>query len=106
MNVSLEPVEKTETSAGPVLTRDLNKLFGRGRQAIKREWRDWTRGRKGTIAGELDPDLAEDDLNLVRRQIDACLEAKGGKVSARATAADLGRAYLDLTSKGKARFFE
>ena len=106
MNASLEPVHKASTGGSPVRAGDLNRLLGRGRQAIKRAWRDWTRGRKSTIAGDLDPDLIDDDLALVRRQIDACLAAKGGEVSARATAADLGRAYLDLNANGKARFFQ
>ena len=71
MNVSLESSENAKSGAGPVRSRDLNALLGMGRRAVKRAWRDWTRGRKSTIAGELDPDLGEDDLGLVRRQIDA-----------------------------------
>ncbi|HYE48158.1 MAG TPA: malonyl-CoA decarboxylase [Azospirillaceae bacterium] len=39
-----------------------------------------------------------------REQIRACLEARGGEVSARARAAELGRTYLGLDADGRRRF--
>ena len=36
------------------------------------------------------PELPEEDAQRVRGRIDACLEARGGEVSARARAAELG----------------
>jgi len=50
------------------------------------------------------PDLAASDLDRVRRQVDDCLEARGGEVSARARAASLGHTYLSLTEEGRLRF--
>ncbi len=53
----------------------------------------------------VDRELRDSDLPLIRRQIDACLADRGGAVSARLRAAELGRAYLGLNAKGRARFF-
>src|SRR5262249_42482561 len=54
------------------------------------------------VAAELDDIGAE----LVRARMHACLEARGGEVSARARAADLGRIYLALAPSGRRRFLE
>ena len=82
--------------------RLIERTFGR----IRRAWRDT--GRAGTTSPrsqlQLDPDLPEASLALLREQIDACLKATGGEVSARARAADLGRAYLGLNAAGRERF--
>ncbi len=56
------------------------------------------------LTGTVRPDLPEDDWELLKRQIDACLEGIGGQVSARARAADLGRTYLSLNAQGRERF--
>lgn len=79
----------------------------RSRSTLRQVWKGWTRGSKGgRRIAQLEPDLPEDELQIVRRHIDACLSGRGGDVSARARAADLGRAYLDLTPEGKSRFFD
>ena len=52
------------------------------------------------------PDLPDADADRVRQQIDACLEARGGEVSARARAAELGETYLVLDLTGRRRFLE
>ncbi|MBI3447202.1 MAG: malonyl-CoA decarboxylase [Magnetospirillum sp.] len=60
-------------------------------------------------AGEVPPlaaHLPESDLSRLRGQLDACLEARGGEVSARARAAALGRAYLSLSAEGRVRFLK
>lgn len=67
-----------------------------------------------TIAGSAyDPDTAsmrphlpEDDVPRLRDQMRACLESRGGVVSARARAAALGRAYLNLDETGRRRFLQ
>ena len=55
-------------------------------------------------AASLHPDLPDDDLERLKQQVDACLESRGGEVSARARAAALGRAYLSLNATGRERF--
>ncbi len=52
------------------------------------------------------PSLPESDLNRLREQIDDCLADRGGEVSARARAAELGSAYLTLDMTGRKRFLE
>jgi malonyl-CoA decarboxylase len=55
-------------------------------------------------ASELTPDLPESEIGRLKRQIDACLKAQGGEVSARIRAADLGQSYLGLNRDGRRRF--
>lgn len=50
--------------------------------------------------------LPDSDLSRLRRAIDDCLEGRGGEVSARRRAAELGRAYLVLDQDGRQRFLE
>jgi malonyl-CoA decarboxylase len=50
------------------------------------------------------PDLNEDDrLHLIEHML-ACLDARGGEVSARKRAAALGHAYLSLNEDGRKKF--
>lgn len=67
-------------------------------------WRDLVPTREEPIAEGLRPGLPDEDLKRVRKQMDACLEAKGGDVSARTRAAQLGHAYISLDATGKERF--
>lgn len=53
---------------------------------------------------ELSAYLHEDEIPPLREKIRDCLESKGGQVSARARAADLGKAYLNLNAEGKAKY--
>lgn len=68
--------------------------------------RDW---RGDPVAGvrplNVSVNLAGDDLETIAKQIDACLDGRGGAVSARLRAAELGRAYLSLDQAGRLRFF-
>lgn len=80
-------------------------FINRGRTALRQLWKGWSQSQKSRVAN-LEPDLPEDELAVVRRHIDACLSGRGGQVSARRRAAELGRAYLDLSAAGKRRFFE
>jgi malonyl-CoA decarboxylase len=58
-----------------------------------------------TSNARISPDLSsQDDAENLREQMAACLEARGGEVSARARAAALGRTYLELEPEGRQRF--
>lgn len=72
-------------------------------KGLARLWRDIGTPKPGE-AVSLAPDLPADDLERLRAQMTACLEVRGGEVSARARAAALGRAYLGLAPEGRARF--
>lgn len=50
------------------------------------------------------PELPDSDLQTLRTQMQACLDNKGGEVSARAEAARLGQVYLALDKTGRQRF--
>ncbi|MDP6388698.1 MAG: malonyl-CoA decarboxylase [Alphaproteobacteria bacterium] len=67
------------------------------------KWRDIA----GSSTGEPSADLAgEGDIDRLHEQMQACLDAKGGEVSARVRAAGLGRSYLGLDDTGRERFLK
>jgi len=76
-------------------------LWHRTRKLI-REY--WPLGEPAALKNVIGPSLPKGDFGKVRKKIDACLEAKGGEVSARARAAELGEAYLVLNASGRRRF--
>jgi malonyl-CoA decarboxylase len=78
-------------------------LLERTIRNLRRAWRDIAAPALGG-GGPPHPDLSDGDIAALRRQMQACLEAKGGEVSARARAAALGRTYLDLSALGRKRF--
>lgn len=69
-------------------------------------WEIWPLGDPEDLKDRLHPELTESDLVILRGKINACLVGRGGEVSARSRAAELGRAYLILNNKGKRRFLE
>ncbi len=69
-------------------------------------WRDIARTGDSKDMPDLHQDLPQQQLNLVRKQMQACLEGKGGEVSARQRAAALGEAYLGLSETGRVRFLK
>jgi malonyl-CoA decarboxylase len=71
---------------------------------LRRTWREIAGDDDLTAAADLGPDLPDEDMERLRRQMVACLESRGGEVTARARAAALGRAYLGLSTKGRERF--
>lgn len=76
-------------------------LWDRTRKLI-REY--WPLGDPVALKEVIGVNLPKGDLGKVRRKIDGCLEGKGGEVSARARAAELGEAYLVLNANGRRRF--
>ncbi len=48
--------------------------------------------------------LSESGVEKLKQRIEDCLDRRGGEVSARAKAADLGHFYLELGSEGRRRF--
>jgi len=81
-------------------------LLGRLR-SLGTVWRDISdKVSSADSLSSLNPDLPEEDARKIRQGMDACLDARGGEVSARARAATLGRAYLSLNDTGRSRFLE
>jgi malonyl-CoA decarboxylase len=68
-------------------------------RTLKARWRDFA-GEKALLPAI----LGDGDADRLRHQMQDCLEARGGEVSARARAAALGQTYLALPAEGRARF--
>lgn len=83
---------------------DSPRLIDKTLGNIRRAWKDLTGAARVKLTGTVRADLPEDDWEVLKRQINACLEGRGGQVSARARAADLGRTYLSLNAEGRRRF--
>jgi malonyl-CoA decarboxylase len=79
-----------------VLDRTLNNL--------RTAWRDIAESARSAIGAPLRPELSGEDSERLREQMRNCLDGRGGEVSARARAADLGRTYLALNATGRERF--
>jgi malonyl-CoA decarboxylase len=83
---------------------DRGATEGLWNRALRRVRRAWPLGSPTALKDAVSRDLSDDDAARVRRQIDACLEGRGGEVSARARAAELGETYLVLSPDGRRRF--
>ena len=79
-------------------------LIDRTLWRLRRGWSDIAASARVAMTGAVRPDLPGDDATRLKRRIVECLEGRGGEVSARARAADLGRTYLTLNSRGRTRF--
>jgi len=79
-------------------------FFDRTWRHLRRAWHEVAGSTFGARGTQLDPDLPQEDLGRLRQQMQACLDGRGGEVSARARAAGLGRAYLSLNPDGRQRF--
>jgi malonyl-CoA decarboxylase len=69
-------------------------------RTLRARWRNFPSIRGGAIPAL----LTDGDAERVRGQMQECLDARGGEVSARTRAAALGETYLVLPPEGRARF--
>ncbi len=75
-------------------------------RTLRRIRRIWPLGDSGKLKDVIDPDLPVGDVQEIHSRIIARLEVRGGEMSARARAAELGEAYLVLNGEGRRRFLE
>lgn len=75
-------------------------------RTLRRIRRIWPIGEHAALKDAVAPELPETDWARLRDKIDACLQSRGGEVSARARAAELGEAYLVLNDQGRRNFLE
>ena len=81
------------------------RFLDRTLRNLRERWRDIANSAYDVLGkGAPSADLAEDDRARLRQQMRECLQARGGEVSARARAAELGRTYLSLSPAGRRRF--
>jgi malonyl-CoA decarboxylase len=71
---------------------------------LRNAWQTIAGSEYDADAASMRPHLPDEDIPRLLKQMQACLERKGGEVSARARAAALGRAYLNLDETGRHRF--
>jgi len=71
---------------------------------LRGAWEEISVSTRHYWTGAPRPDLPTDDLEKIRGQMSDCLSDKGGEVTARVRAADLGRSYLSLNQTGRQRF--
>ncbi len=71
---------------------------------LSRVWTEIEQGALSRLTGRVRPGLPDEDLGIIRRQLDECLSESGGAVVARARAARVGRQYLELNSQGRDNF--
>lgn len=84
-------VPETET----LVERTLSNLAG--------AWRDIAKSAARSVGLKAVP-TENVDTKTIRKLMAECLEARGGEVSARMRAAELGKSYLELDSDGRADF--
>lgn len=73
---------------------------------LKKAWHGVTGSDFNASVASMNPDLPKRDAKRLREQMQACLNTKGGEVSARARAAALGEAYLALNTTGRTKFLK
>lgn len=97
---------KTEDAATPEKGSSITSFTSRAMGNLLRTWQDVKTTARTAVGGEaVRPSLPDDDIAYFNRQIAACLEPKGGEVTARANTVELGRLYLRLDATGRRKFF-
>lgn len=66
----------------------------------------WPLGDPTLLKDRVSAELNDEDLPHIQKKIENCLLTKGGEVSARARAAELGEAYMVLSENGRKRFLQ
>ena len=79
-------------------------IFDRTLRNLKSAWRGIAGASYDATAAGSRPDLPDGDIETLKDQMRACLETRGGEVSARGRAAALGHVYLALDKSGRERF--
>ena len=87
----------------PLKVIDTHSVIDRTLGNFSLGWRRISAKGKGKTQ-TLRPELSDSDLDVLRKQMQDCLESRGGEVSARVRAAGLGQVYLDLNDDGRFRF--
>ena len=74
---------------------------------LLRSWREFAgSARARFMKQDVRPELPKEDAESLRDLMRACINAKGGEISARLRTVELGHTYLSLNEIGKKRFLE
>lgn len=107
--VSDAPPGKGEDGAAPASAIDGSAagqpgLWDRTLGNLRARWRDIAASAREAVGAAPRANLPREDAERLKAQMRACLEGRGGEVSARARAAQLGRTYLGLDAEGRRNF--
>jgi malonyl-CoA decarboxylase len=94
------------TDRDPAPTRFFEGVFDRTLANLRSAWREIAESARGVLAGSARPETFGGDTDQLRQQMLSCLDGRGGEVSTRARAADLGRTYLSLDASGREQFLQ
>src|SRR5215469_12577886 len=94
----------TDPDSAPA--RFFEGVFDRTLTNLRSAWREIAESARGVLAGSPRTDTSAGDPDQIRQQMLSCLDGRGGEVTARARAADLGRTYLSLDADGRERFLQ
>lgn len=81
-------------------------MFKDSLKSLGRSWSNLTGSLLGERTRKIDPELGKGDEELVRRQLQQWLEVRGGEVSARQHAMQIGQLYQHLSHPGRKRFLQ
>ncbi|MEI6730388.1 MAG: malonyl-CoA decarboxylase [Pseudomonadota bacterium] len=73
---------------------------------ILRTWRELKGTARLAITGEVRPHLPKEDIDHLKKQMQSCLNSKGGEITARSQTIELGNTYLNLNATGRAKFLQ
>jgi malonyl-CoA decarboxylase len=90
----------------PAPARFFEGVFDRTLTNLRSAWREIAESARGVLVGSPRTDTSAGDPDQIRQQMLSCLDGRGGEVTARARAADLGRTYLSLDAYGRERFLQ
>ncbi len=90
---------------GRILETQTESFFERALSNLSEAWRDIAASAARTV-GRGDLVGLPRDRKALGKLMAECLEARGGEVSARMRAAELGESYLELDAEGRRIFFE
>jgi len=94
------------TDPDPAPARFFEGVFDRTLTNLRSAWREIAESARGVLAGSPRTETSAGDTDQLRQQMLSCLDGRGGEVTARARAADLGRTYLSLDPDGRERFLQ
>ncbi|PLX98414.1 MAG: Malonyl-CoA decarboxylase [Desulfuromonas sp.] len=81
-------------------------MFKYSLKNLGRSWSNLTGSLLGDRHSRVDLDLANGDEEILRRHLDNWIGARGGEVSARSHAMQIGELYQHLSQTGRRRFLE
>lgn len=84
-------------------------LIGFSRRTINeliKTWHEIKGMTRRAVTGKINPDLPKEDEKYMRKLISDCVFDKGGEISSRSKAVEIGMIYLNLSKEGRGNFLQ